>query len=210
MEFYADASSLLVALFYGLTIIFDFINSFYAEHALNKRLFYFRDIEGNLDISKKSQKINELINLIQKIADGSSKTPRPIEQSNKYSILLPPLRKREDPEISQILENADLNRYNFKKIKKMENKDKDQDKDKEELSSEKRLMGKETKLFFKQKNIEDKKNENNFDFQEIKKKYKIVNKLPTNLKDNNLSGRNIPTIENGRKKNPKKLHFLII
>ena len=42
MEFYADASSLLVALFYGLTIIFDFINSFYAEHALNKRLFYFR------------------------------------------------------------------------------------------------------------------------------------------------------------------------
>ena len=201
MEFYADASSLLVALFYGLTIIFDFINSFYAEHALNKRLFYFKDIEGNLDISKKSQKINNLINLIQPIVDGSTKTPRSIEQNNKYSILLPPLKKREDNEIAQILENADLNIYNLKKFKKMEYKDR------EDLSTEKELMGKERKIFFKQKKKEDEKNENNFDLQSIKKKYKIVNKLPTNLKDNNLSGRNIPTIENKRKKKSKKIEF---
>ena len=201
MEFYADASSLLVALFYGLTIIFDFINSFYAEHALNKRLFYFKDIEGNLDISKKSQKINNLINLIQPIADGSTKTPRSIEQNNKYSILLPPLKKREDNEIAQILENADLNIYNLKKIKKMEYKDR------EDLSTEKELIGKERKIIFKLKNKEDDKNGNNFNFQRIKNKYKIVNKLSTNLKDNNLEGKNIPTIENNIKKLKNKIDF---
>ena len=41
MEIYADASSLLVALFYILVIVFDYINSFYAEHSLTKKLFFF-------------------------------------------------------------------------------------------------------------------------------------------------------------------------
>ena len=212
MEFYADASSLLVALFYALTIIFDFINSFYAEHALNKALFFFKDIEGNIDFSKKSQKINELITLIQPLADSSSraskmpktfKTPQSIEQIQKYNILLSPLRKRTDNEMEQILENADLNIYRIKKRKKVENKNK------EDLSTEKELMGKELKLIFKNKNKEDEKNENYFNFEANKKKYKIVNKMQiNNLNDNNLENRNIPTIENDRKKMKiKKISF---
>ena len=200
MEFYADASSLLVALFYGLTIIFDFINSFYAEHALNKRLFFFKDIEGSFDLSNKTKKIKNLITLIKPIVDPSSKAPLSIEQNHKYNILLSPLRKRIDNEMDQVLENADINIYNIKKLRKIENKDK------EELSTEKEFLGKERAIIFKQKNKEDEKNENNFDFQRIKKKYKIVNKLSTTLKDNNFEGKIIPTIENDRKK-AKKIDF---
>ena len=200
MEFYADASSLLVALFYGLTIIFDFINSFYAEHALNKRLFYFKDIEGSLDFSNKSKKLKNLISLMNPIVDTSSKTPKSIEQNYKYSRLLSPLSKRVENETAQILENADLNIYNVKRIKKFENRNK------EELSTEKEFLGKERLIIFKQNNKEDEKNGNNLDFQRIKKKYKIVNKLSTNLKDNNFEDKIIPTIENDRKK-VKKIVF---
>ncbi|MBQ1832380.1 MAG: hypothetical protein II114_01230, partial [Treponema sp.] len=36
MEFYADASSMLIAIFGILAIIFGFINDFYAEHSIKK------------------------------------------------------------------------------------------------------------------------------------------------------------------------------
>ena len=45
MEFYADASSLLIALYEILIIIFNYINNFWAEQTLSKQIFFFKDLE---------------------------------------------------------------------------------------------------------------------------------------------------------------------
>ena len=42
MEFYADASSLLIALYEILFIIFNYINNFWAEQTLSKKLFFLK------------------------------------------------------------------------------------------------------------------------------------------------------------------------
>ena len=64
VEFFADASSLLVALFDVLIIVFNFINSFYADYSLGKRIFIFREIEDNhFRVSEKMQQIKELLSL---------------------------------------------------------------------------------------------------------------------------------------------------
>ena len=66
MEFYADSSSLLIALFEFLFFMFTLINSFYADLSLSKRLFLFREVEANhLDIYKKHKQIKYLIDLTE-------------------------------------------------------------------------------------------------------------------------------------------------
>ena len=62
MEFFADSSSLLMALYEVLIIIFTFINNFYAEHSITKKIFFFKEFEyKHLNLSKKLNKIKELI-----------------------------------------------------------------------------------------------------------------------------------------------------
>ena len=60
-EFYADASSLLITTYYILIMIFNFINKFYAEQALSKKIFFFQDFDHSLKINDKENKIRELI-----------------------------------------------------------------------------------------------------------------------------------------------------
>ena len=66
VEFYADASSILVALYEVIYLIFNFIDYFYAYHSLSKEIFFFKDIEEdyNYNISKKRKQIQNLISLI--------------------------------------------------------------------------------------------------------------------------------------------------
>ena len=67
MEFYADASSLLAALYTVLDIITSFFNNFYAYHSLAKRLFFFKELEDkNFHIFEKNKQIKELISIISK------------------------------------------------------------------------------------------------------------------------------------------------
>ena len=62
MEFYADASSMLIALYEILFIIFGFIDNFYSYHSLAKRIFFFKELEdNNFHIFEKNNKIKELI-----------------------------------------------------------------------------------------------------------------------------------------------------
>ena len=44
MEFFADSSSILKALFAILFNIFNYINNFYAINSFTKELFFFKDI----------------------------------------------------------------------------------------------------------------------------------------------------------------------
>ena len=70
MEFYADASSILIAIYEIIVIIFHFINNFNAYHSLSKQLFFFKEINqeksNNFDIFQKRKQIKEIISLIEK------------------------------------------------------------------------------------------------------------------------------------------------
>jgi hypothetical protein len=62
MEFYADASSLLVGVFRVLLVIFNYINSFYAELSLSKKIFFFKEINDyNYNINHDSKKVSDLL-----------------------------------------------------------------------------------------------------------------------------------------------------
>ena len=63
MEFYADASSLLVAIYEILVIIFNFIDTFYAHHSLAKLIFFFKELENDdsFNVNKKRSKIQDIL-----------------------------------------------------------------------------------------------------------------------------------------------------
>ena len=84
MEFYADASSLLIALYDVLYIIFGFINNFYAHHSLAKRLFFFKELEDhNFHIFEKNKEIKELISKIsENNIDNDDKYPNELNNTN--------------------------------------------------------------------------------------------------------------------------------
>ena len=65
MEFYANATSLLIGIFRVLVIIFNFIDGFYAENSITKKIFFLKEFEDNdhFDIFKKGNKIKELLSL---------------------------------------------------------------------------------------------------------------------------------------------------
>ena len=74
MEFYADTSSLLKALFEILYIIFQFINTFYAEHSLAKNVFLFKEFENkHFDPRKKYAEIKKLLSLAELFKDKTEK-----------------------------------------------------------------------------------------------------------------------------------------
>lgn len=63
-EFYADASSLLIALYEVLIVIFSYINNFYAEQSVTKRLFFFKELEKRkFGHNKRCKQILELMSL---------------------------------------------------------------------------------------------------------------------------------------------------
>ena len=63
-EFYADASSILVAIYEILIILISGINKFYGENSIIKKLFLFKGINNKyFNIQNKYYKINELVSL---------------------------------------------------------------------------------------------------------------------------------------------------
>lgn len=76
-EFYADASSILIALYEVLIIIVSIINTFYAENSIIKKLFIFKGIDNkHLNIHKYYPKIKELISYDNEKNPSSSRNTR--------------------------------------------------------------------------------------------------------------------------------------
>ena len=64
IEFFADISSIFVCIYSLLNIIIHYINEFYSEFSLSKKIFIFKDAYNkNIDFSKKVLKIQQLISL---------------------------------------------------------------------------------------------------------------------------------------------------
>ena len=72
-EFYADASSLLIAVYDFCILIISALNNFYAEQSIIKKIFLFKDIDNkNFNISKQTDRIKKLFP--EKISIKSFKT----------------------------------------------------------------------------------------------------------------------------------------
>ena len=118
MEFYADASSLLIALYEVLIIIFNYINQFWAEQTLSKRIFFFKDLEENgLNLKKRASQIQELLDIT-----GAVSSPNKASQQNSSKELLinkdnlNDLKKKDSNDID-VLQDEDIKIYNSKKGK---------------------------------------------------------------------------------------------
>ena len=84
-EFYADASSLLVALYEILFLIFNYIDNFYAFHNLSNNLFFFKGVEeddNNFNIFKKRSQIKGIISYINQNS-SEEKTKDDFKGNNK-------------------------------------------------------------------------------------------------------------------------------
>ena len=114
MEFYADASSLLVAIYEILIIIFNYIDQFWAEQALSKKIFLFKDLEeSGLNLKKRAAQIQELLDIT-----GAAVNPSKTSQKNSSKEIL--LNKNDNLQGSKEIdgfENEEIKIYNAKKGK---------------------------------------------------------------------------------------------
>ena len=110
MEFYADASSLLIAIYEIVGIILAYFYTFYGYHSLNKMLFFFKDLENpeGFNISKKSDEIRELISITeikQNISDNNNNKIEVQPKGSKNIKNFPP--KKRETERQEVLESGE-------------------------------------------------------------------------------------------------------
>ena len=89
MEFYADTSGLLIGIYTILEVIFNYINYFYAQLSLAKKIFIFKEVEDNqFDYSQKYNEIKKLISLTKQYSNINNQncTNNNINDSNNTII----------------------------------------------------------------------------------------------------------------------------
>ena len=113
MEFYADASSMLIAIYEILIIIFNFINNFWAEQTLSKKIFFFKDLEeSGLNVKNRTAQIKEMLqNTSAAIKTGKMSQKNSVNENTDN---LEGLTKK-DSETIRALQNDDVKIYNSKK-----------------------------------------------------------------------------------------------
>ena len=166
MEFYADSSSLLIALFDILCFIFNFINSFYADYSFTKKIFFFKEVEDNhLNINKRHKQIKELINLTEPLSFKRSVNKRFLELNNKKTILV------KETKDSNTLKNEEITIFNKDIIKDIKDI---KDKGKRELSIKRKL---DNEIEIKRRNKTNIKNSksSNLNIKSNKEKEEIKN-----------------------------------
>ena len=149
MEFYADASSLLIAIFEILVVIFNYVDTFYAHHSLAKSTFFFKELEDkdNFNIMKKTDIIQELISITELQKKNSENSPiEIISKNSKIMKNFPP--KKKETERQEINDDKEDNQ---KETKVYNNRNK------------RPLESKQTKSssYLKGKSTEEKKDYNN-------------------------------------------------
>ena len=129
MEFYADASSLLIAIYEIVGIIMAYFNTFYGYHTLNKMMFFFKELEDpdGFNVSKKSDMIRELISItdIQQKASENNKIEVQSKGSKDVKSFPPKKRETERQEVLESGEESnqkDVQIYNNSRKKQSESK----------------------------------------------------------------------------------------
>ena len=140
-EFYADASSLLIAVYDFLNIIISIISNFYAEEAVIKKLFIFKEMDDKFyHFSKKIDKIQELVTLTnENIKDGKKTVFKKRTKNNNKKVLNLNLR-------STSRQNTLNNLKNMETIEREEDKENPEDKEEKKETIENK-ENKEVNLF---------------------------------------------------------------
>ena len=81
-EFFADSFSLLLTMYEVINFLFDYLNGFWAEQMLCKKLFFFQNFTEKLNIRNKEGKIRELL-YITEVAKNEFKTASKIQADDK-------------------------------------------------------------------------------------------------------------------------------
>ena len=165
MEFYADASSLLIAIFEILVIIFNYVDTFYAHHSLAKSTFFFKELEDkeNFNIMKKTDLIQELISITELQKKNSENSPIEIvSKSSKIIKNFPP--KKKETERQEIYDDKednqkDINVYNDRKKRVSESK---------QTKSSSNIKGRSSE---EKKNYNNKQNKYNEKYEDDKGEY---------------------------------------
>ena len=94
MEFYADATSLLITIYEILVIIFNYIDTFYGYNTVAKKIFFFKDLENpdSFNVNKKLNIINELISITD-LKKTSENTPNKSESRGSKNLKNAPPKK---------------------------------------------------------------------------------------------------------------------
>ena len=87
-EFFAGFSSLFVVSYNVLNIVIYYVNNFYAELSIIRKVFFLKDIENNkFDTFKKQKEIKRLISLTDPFKDKISQiSPKYLETSDKENV----------------------------------------------------------------------------------------------------------------------------
>ena len=199
MEFFADASSLLVALYDILFFILNFFDYFYAYHSLSQHIFFFKDIKkdnNSFNIFQKKKEIQELITFIENKENDKDFILSKEDNKNNKNIHNIHNKNKKPIEFCKTRElNSDLNLegiqiYNNKK----ENKNltifkKDEIKDKKINDKLKN-----TKIIQSQKQKNNKKYDNNFKDNELESEDNLQRQKISEIRQSDLL--NIKYIEN--------------
>ena len=126
MEFYADASSLLVAIYEILVIIFNYIDTFYAHHSLAQIIFFFKELENedSFNVNKKKSKIQEILYVTDLPNKNEEDSIEFDSKGSKVNKFFSPSNK--DSERVNVLENNKENQEENQKDIKIYNRKKNQ------------------------------------------------------------------------------------
>ena len=106
-EYFADASSILIAIYNALYIIFYYFDLFYAHHILAEKIFFFKDLEDNtnFNIFKKRNDIREIISMNNLDKNNSEISQMEFDSQSKNS----KINKNFPPKKSNNIKSKDLN-----------------------------------------------------------------------------------------------------
>ena len=171
MEFYADSSSILIALYEILFIIFGFFDNFYAYHSLARRIFFFKELEdSNFDIFEKKLQIKDLISSTLSFPEKKEEVKNNVNNNN------------DDIQIYKDYKDIKLNKVSNKQLLPIQEEKNEKEKKKNVIivkkkkkvikklkNSQGKLDRHENQSFFKNSNskLESFKNNNNFVFSNV-------------------------------------------
>ena len=173
MEFYADASSLLIAIYSILVVIFNYVDTFYGHHTLAKNIFFYKDLKDSdgFNIWKKKDILQELISMTEPKKKDTENNPFEVHSKGSKSYKNAPPKKKETERDEVLDDNED----NQNEVQIYNNRKKPTDSKNTKSSSY--LKEKENEQKKDLDNKYNQKSNDNFKGQEIDyPKYKI-NKL---------------------------------
>ena len=152
MEFYADASSLLIAVYEILVIIFNYVDTFYGHHTLAKTMFFYKELEDKegFNVSKKKDMIQKLISITEIQKKVSENSPIEVQSKGSKNVKNFPPRKKET-ERQEVLDSEEMS--NQKEIQIYNSRKKPSDSKGTKSSSY--LKGDEKKGYNKKYNHDD-------------------------------------------------------